>query len=50
MLKNKQKIYKNNSDLAVWCLKKIIDKRNIHTTNLGFSSLEQAKVIKKCFL
>jgi len=50
MLKNKQKIYKNNSDLAVWCLKKIIDKRNIHTTNLGFSSLEQAKIIKKCFL
>ena len=49
MLRIKQNFYKKNSDLAIWCLKEIINKDYIHTTTLGFSSLEQAEIIKKCF-
>ena len=47
LLLKKQNEYKNNSDLAIWCLKKIIKNLKIQSTTLGFGSLEQAQILKR---
>ena len=45
MLDAKQNFFLNNSDLATWCLNKILNKKKIHSTILGLRNLDQGKIL-----
>ena len=47
MLNEKQNFYLNNFDLATWCLKKISHRKKIQSTVIGFSNLDQTKILRK---
>ena len=47
MLNEKQNFYLNDFDLATWCLNKISHRKKIQSTVIGFSNLDQTKILRK---
>lgn len=47
MLDDKQNFFLNNSDLAKWCLTKILNKKKIQSSIIGLRNLDQGKILSR---